>query len=317
MLLRKSVIVMAAVFVVFVPLALFTDVLGIIPDIGAVLTSSFWRGQPTELETIGSSAIAVALAGPACILMFLFWHLWIQRYKEELVLVTVAKASDIHRWLKEWAEFPKEEVPDDLRAVATKARRVFKRLDRLVSLGYRENWRPSYGLYLAFFYFSHAHELSAFQDVKVDPPVESWPGPDRADRLNARRLDLVDNAVEFSQSFTNGAKAWTGLQIIMHTVVGTATLLVGALLLGGGFGLGLFYVLGSWAGPVLASLMCASIAGMVAGYVWYRVSLLMRRKAPAEQSPAGSAYAAPRTGISSASRPVAAVDQSASGLGKG
>jgi hypothetical protein len=89
-----------------------------------------------------------------------------------------------------------------------------------------------------------------------------------------------------------------------------------AALLGGAFSLGLLNMLGRWVGPALASFACASIVGLAAGYVWYRLSLLMRRRPPAREPEAGLAQAASRIGVSSTNDAAASVRQPASDLGK-
>jgi hypothetical protein len=288
MLIKKTLISVVVALAIIAPIMAFADILAGIPHVGSALTRSYWTQPLEDGEAFNRYTYIILFAGPVCFLFFLFWHLWIQRYKAEEVLVVVAKAFKIHRWLKRWVDIPKEELPAELTRVAAKARKVFKRLDRLVSLSERDNWRPLYSGYLTVFYFSNASELPAFRDFRVDPPVEEWPKPDEAPRLDAMDRGLLENAVEFSEHFTNGAKASTGLRFMMHTVYGSAMLVILSVVLGGILVLGLLRNLGGRIGLVLAPFTCAVVLGLVVGYAWHRISLFAR-KTPSPDEPEAKA----------------------------
>jgi len=274
MLAKKVILSTLVIFVILTPLAYFTDLFtGILQSMGAELVKTTENADSANASSaIAPVAVAIVFAGPILILFLVFWHLWIQRNKKEVVLAIVARAKDVHDWLRAWAEAKNELLPGELRDIPTKAGRIFKKLDRVVSLDDKRNWHWWYSLYLASFYFSNAPTMKIFRDLKTDPPTELWPRPeDAVGGLDADDSKLLKNALEFSSGFADGAKAYTGLRLMMHTVVGSTMGLVLSVIVGGLLVLALIHNLGSWVGILLSSLTFSLVIGLISGFFWHWV----------------------------------------------
>lgn len=273
MLVRKIILSTAAAFLIATPLVCFTDILAPFPYVGPVLASSFWHVLSSSSESSSNPGVPlIAFAGPICIVFMLFWYLWIQRNKRESILAVVARAQDVHKWLRTWAQAPEEQSQGDLKAIRLKAQRLFRRLDRLVSLEDSRKWHSWYTVYLALFYPFNASKIMAFSDVRVEPPAECWPTPvEASDGLDSDECELLEHAMEFSGDFTDGAKASTGLNLMLHTIVGGTMGLVLSVIVGGALSMGLTHNLGVRAGQILFCLTFALAVGLLAGYCWYWV----------------------------------------------
>ncbi len=271
MLIKKIMLATLAAFVIITPIACFTNLLGKITQLATSGLATFTETSTSNPESSSSIIITVLVfAGPILIVFFLFWHLWLQRNKAEEMLVVVFRASEIHAWLREWAESEDNDLPEDLRYIHSQAGKIFRKLDRIVSMENRDNWRWWYSLYLSFSYFLNASSIQSFLEVKVEPPPELWPTPDEAlDGLDRNDYRLLENATVFSDEFTRGARASTGLRFLLHTVVGATMGFILSLIIGGAFVLALIQNLGSWIGAVLLSLTFSLVVGWLAGNCWH------------------------------------------------
>lgn len=97
-----------------------------------------------------------------------------------------------------------------------------------------------------------------------------WPTPEQARHgLDRRDSKLLENAIDFSGNLIDGAKAYTGLQFMLHTVVGSSFGIILSVLLGGALVLAMVQNLSLWVGPFFAALIFSLILGLVVGYCWY------------------------------------------------
>ena len=271
-----SILVAAAVLL---PLAYFTDILTGLPSIDlSVVDVSYWKSLEGTPQPPAVLTLVLVFAGPILIFFLLLWYLWLQRNKEQVMLAIYAKAMDVHAWLQEWALAPQSELPERARTVASRAGKIFRKLDRLLSMQHRRNWRLWYSLYLVLFYFFNASKLSAFREVRVEPPPEEWPPPDSlATGASRDQVDLVENAVAFSDSFVDGAKAWTGLEFFLHTMIGCVFGGMLAAILGGATAVAIVANTGPWTRELLLALTFSVGAGFVASYLWQRVANIAGR----------------------------------------
>jgi len=273
----KNVLICAAVaFIIITPIVCFTDLMAWVPYMGPLLTKSFWQSVSSAAEAAPNvPAPKASLAGLVCILFMVYWYLWIQRNKQESILAVVARVQDLHRWLRNWAEVPEQQFEGDIKTMHLKFKKLFRKLDRLVALEDRRNWRWWYTVSLTIFYPLNASKITAFSDVRVEPPVDLWPTPDEASNgLDRSRRRLLQNALQFSKDFTDGAKASTGLNLTLHTIVGGSVGLVLSGFIGGAFGLWLTQKIGVRAGQILLCLTAAVAIGLLAGYCWYWVCMI-------------------------------------------
>lgn len=171
MLIKKIALSTAIVLLIVTPLVYFTNTLASIPYLGPILTKGFWKALISNPETTGPADVPIIVfAGPACIIFMLFWNLWVQRNKWEIMLVVSASATDIHKWLGMWAQTTEQQLAGDIKTVGPRAKKLLKKLDHLLSLENREGRRFWDSLHLAIFYTFNAQKLSAFKEVKVEPP---------------------------------------------------------------------------------------------------------------------------------------------------
>jgi len=283
----KLVIAALVAAAVLIPLVCFTDLLAAVPGVNlSVLTKSYWTALRDNPKSSADLGAAVAFLGPILVFFLLFWYLWLQRNKEEVMLAVYARAMDVHAWLKGWVEASPDELPERLRSAAPKARRLFKKLDRLLSMAERANWRLSYSLYLVVFWFSNGPKVQAYRGVRVKPPPADWPAPSGLAHARPEEVEIAKNALEFSEDFVDGAKAWTGMEFLLHTTVGGVFGGIMATILGWAASVAVMAAIGPVSHRILAALGPAIIVGLVAGYVWERISNLKRRMA--NRSPAPS-----------------------------
>ena len=270
-------------FAIITPIASFTDFFATIPGVDiSRLTESYWDmlKQNPELGSLYTSILL--FAGPIILSFLIFWYLWIQRDKEEVMLAIYARAMDVHQWLQKWTEVTQADYPKEYKAITLKARRTFKKLDRLLLMENRKNWRWWYSVYLTYFYFLNGPKLSAFREIKVDPPSEHWPTPeDLSNGFDRRDLKIAKNALDFSSAFTDGAKAWAGHEFMYHTLFGSIFTGMMAVIAGAACVLLTLRCTGAWSRSVLVSLTCSLILGWLIGYFWQCTENIIKKIRPA------------------------------------
>jgi MFS family permease len=266
-----SIVLAAAVLL---PVSFFTDVLA---DVLGAALSSLGEGYRASLEAnpkpLVVLSVTLVFGGPILIFFLLFWYLWLQRNKQQVMLAIYAKAMDVHGWLERWTQVPQDGLPSQLKSLAPKALKSYRKIDRLLAMQHKRNWRCWYSLYLVLFYFFNAPKLSAFREVRVEPPPEEWPDPHLlTGSASGNQVDIARNAVAFSESFADGAKAWTGHEFLMHTLIGTVFGGLMAGILGGVLVLFIIRNTGPWTSQLLVGLTFSVAVGLVAAYFWQRIA---------------------------------------------
>jgi len=265
--------------VVLLPLVYFTDILTGFPSIDlSVVDLGYWKSLEGHPQAPAVLTVLLVFAGPILIFFLLMWYLWLQRNKEQVMLAIYAKAMDVHAWLEGWARVPESELPERAKTVPPRARKLFRRLDRLLSMQHRRNWRLWYSLYLVLFYFFNASKLTAFREVRVEPPPEDWPTPQSFTRGHREaELDVVKNAIEFTSAFVDGAKAWTGLEFLLHTMNCCVFGGIMATILGGIIAVAIMANTALWTRQLLLALTLSVGAGLVIAYLWQRIANVTER----------------------------------------
>jgi len=265
--------------VIILPLACFADIFSGLPSIDLSTASmDYWKSLEGRPPTSAALAAGMVFAGPILTFFLLMWYLWLQRNKEQVMLAIYAKAMDVHAWLQGWALAPQSALPERAGTVASRAAKLFRKLDRLLSMQYRRNWRLWYSLYLVVFYVFNAPKLSAFREVRVEPPPEDWPTPNTlAHGRQERKLDLTQNAMEFTSAFVDGAKAWAGLEFLLHTMNCCVFGGMMAAVLGGVTAMAIMANTGLWTRQLLLALTFSVGAGLVISYLWQRVANVAER----------------------------------------
>lgn len=284
----KKILLSGAVsFVIIAPLACLTDLFRGIPwPVFSLLTRSYWSALDANPKFWDLYTLVAFLAGAVVGVFLLFWFLWIQRNKQETMLSIYARSTDVYAWLRKWTELPGEELPAELKKLTSTAQRLFRKLDRLLCMDDRDNWRWWYTFYLTIFWFLNGPKLLAFRGVRVEPPPEAWPTPgELIDRLDSEDIALATNALEFSEGFVAGAKAWTGHCFMMETVVGTIFTGILAVLVGCGCAIALAWYGAAWMRPLFPALTFSVAVGLVAGYLWQRISSVVGKGTPTKSSP--------------------------------
>ena len=213
-------------WLVLIPLVCFTNVLAYIPGPDLSLaTRRYWQDLARNPDNAGLSTVMFIYAGPMIIIFLVFWFLWLRKNLQEILLAAYARSFDIHAWLQKWADLSPAELPPGMKNLSRQAQRILKNLDRLVVMANSGIWSWWYCGYLPVFYIFHAPKIAAYSDVRIEPPPKLWPAPESLARSDDRDdLALAKNALDFSRCFTDGVKAWTGLEFLLHSLTGAVLL---------------------------------------------------------------------------------------------
>lgn len=285
---KKLLLSAVVAFAVLAPIASFTDVLAKLPSsVFLLATRSYWSGVAVRPASLPSVVLLLLGVGPIAACFLLWWFIWVQRNKRQSALAIFARTRDVHHWLERWGAARAEMLPDDLKEAPKQARKLSRRLGRVVAMVDPDNWRPLYVWYLTTFWFRNGPALSAYTDMRPELPVERWPLPEQLtdDRVPSESdTRLVAQAMGYSALFTDGAKAWTGYTFFMHTMVGGVFGLMFAVISGGILTIAMLSASMPRGAPLLAAAGCAVPIGIVAGWTWQCISRIAKRR----QSPNGS-----------------------------